>query len=86
MSESKKPAALLSLGAIACAVCCSLPLLAGLGLGGATLTAIGAWAELAGVTLLGLGVLSAGLVFWRRRQAHGAACAIDCACRDRVQT
>lgn len=86
-SDSKKPAALLlALGVAACAVCCSIPLLVGIGVGGAALTALGVWAETAGVAFLGLGVVAAGIVFWRRRQRHGAACAINCACRHQAST
>lgn len=83
-SDAKKPAILLALGVAACAVCCSIPLLVGIGVGGAALTAVGVWAETAGLAFLGFGVLAAGAVLVRRRQRHGAACAIDCACRTKV--
>ena len=84
-TESKKPAAIfIALGVIGCAICCSVPLLVGLGVGGAALTAIGVWAETAGLAFLGLGVVAAGLVFWRRRQRHSASCSMDCACRHRA--
>ena len=80
--ESKKPATLLALlGVVACAICCSIPLLVGAGVGGAAITAVGVWAETAAVTFLGVGLGAAALVSWRRRQRHGAACSLDCGCR-----
>jgi hypothetical protein len=52
----------LALGALLCALCCSLPLLAAIGIGGAALTALGGPAETIGIALILLGGL--GLI-WR---------------------
>lgn len=69
-----------------CALCCSLPLLAGLGLGSASLAAIGFFAERAGIVLVALGALIGVVALVRRRnreQGCGASCSIDCSCRQK---
>jgi hypothetical protein len=86
LSKKARPATLFSLGVILCALCCSIPLLVGLGLGGAALTVIGAYVERLGLVLMGLGVLGFiwGLVRRRKVASHGASCSTTCGCRTGV--
>lgn len=81
-SKGKRRAGLLvGLGIFACALCCSVPLLVGIGVGGAALLAFGAVAEKIGIALVGLGVIAFvwNIVRQRRKSiAEGASCSIDC--------
>jgi hypothetical protein len=72
----------LGLGVALCAVCCSIPLVAAAGIGGAALAAIGVYTERMAPVFLGAGVLAfAGALAWSRRRGVGSPCATDCACR-----
>lgn len=83
LSKKARPATLFSLGVILCALCCSLPLLVGLGLGGAALTTLGAYVERMGLVLMGLGMLGFvwSLVRRRKEASHGPSCSTTCGCR-----
>ncbi|MDY7226965.1 hypothetical protein [Hyalangium rubrum] len=84
--SKKLPVTFFSLGVILCALCCSIPLLVGLGLSGAALTAIGAYGERLGVAFIGLGMLGFiwGLVRRRKAASHGPSCSTTCGCRTGV--
>ena len=62
------PGSLLGLGLFLCALCCSVPLLAGIGIGGAALASMGVHAESVGLVFLGLGVLGFVWKAFRRRR------------------
>jgi hypothetical protein len=69
----------LGIGA-ACAACCAIPLLAGLGLAGFSVAgfampAFGWIAGVSGATML----LAGGVYLWRKRQAAPASCSVDAA-------
>jgi hypothetical protein len=89
---NKKPNArsgvMFGVGLLLCAVCCSAPLLAGIGIGGAALAAFGTYAELLGLALVGLGALGFVLsaIGRRRSLARANSCALDCACRMNAKT
>lgn len=84
--SKKAPVTFFSLGVILCALCCSIPLLVGLGLSGAALTALGAYGGWLGVALIGLGLLGFvwGLVRRRKVASHGPSCSTTCGCRTGV--
>ena len=72
----------LGLGVTLCAVCCSLPMLAALGVGGAMLASIGAYADRIAPVFLGAGILTfVAVMLWSRRRGAAASCAADCGCR-----
>jgi hypothetical protein len=72
----------LGLGVVLCAVCCSLPMLAALGIGGAVLASIGAYADRIAPVFFGAGIVAfVGVMLWSRRRAAMSSCAVDCACR-----
>jgi hypothetical protein len=64
-----RPGILLGIGLLLCALCCSLPLLAGLGIGGAALLALGGHAERIGIVFIALAALGFGSGLIRRRRA-----------------
>ncbi len=81
-SSSSRPNLPLILGVVACAACCSIPLLAALGLGSGVLGLIAGVAEPVGLFLLLVGALVSGFAYfgvWRRRTTGGAGCgAVSC--------
>ncbi|MDP2316319.1 MAG: hypothetical protein Q8P41_25700 [Pseudomonadota bacterium] len=94
--SSSRPNLPLVLGVIACAACCSIPLLAALGVGSGVLGLIAGVAEPVGLFFLVVGaVVSAFAYFgvWRKRTTGGASCgsavcnaAGACGCKPSVAT
>jgi len=80
-SGEKAPKFVLGAGILACALCCSAPLLIGLGIGGAGLTAFAANAEKISAGLLALAVVTYFVMRYRASKRVGAACSVDCASR-----
>lgn len=80
-SGQKAPKFVLGAGILACALCCSAPLLIGLGIGGAALTALAAHAEKISAGLLALAVVTYFVMRYRAARRTGATCSVDCASR-----
>jgi hypothetical protein len=83
-SNPARPRVMVGLGLLLCALCCSVPLLAAIGIGGAALAAFGTYAESLGLVFLGLGV--AGLIWGflrrHRRRSQAGSCPVDCECQN----
>ena len=83
--KDKLPGLMFGLGIALCALCCTTPLLVGIGVGGAALVAFGATFEKAGLLLVALGALGLIRAIVRRRRARAASCSTDCACGSRPE-
>ena len=67
--KTARPGILLGIGLLLCALCCSLPLLAGMSIGGAALLALGGHVERIGIVFIALGALGFAWGLIRRRRA-----------------
>jgi hypothetical protein len=83
-----RPGLMFGVGLFLCALCCSVPLLAAIGIGGAALAAFGTYAESLGLAFLGLGLMGVvwGLVRRRRGNSQAGSCPVDCDCRTAART
>lgn len=80
-TRERAPKYILGMGFLACALCCSAPLLIGLGIGGASLAAFAAHAEQISAGLLLAAVVTYGVMRYRASRRTGVACSVDCASR-----
>jgi hypothetical protein len=78
-----RPGLMFGIGLLLCALCCSLPLLAGIGIGGAALAGFGGHLESIGLGFLavGAGGFVWGLIRRRRAGATADSCAVGCDCQ-----
>jgi biotin transporter BioY len=74
-----------SLGGLACAICCAVPVLTAVGVlgGGAVAAAVEGWLDATAAVLVVVAVVLLALPVWRRRRSGcGADCGptADCSC------
>jgi mercuric ion transport protein len=76
-----------SLGGLACAICCTLPILTATGVlsGGAVAAAVEGWLDAAAAVLVAAAALLLALPTWRGRRAKCAGgCDGECTCQPAV--